>query len=458
MLVKNAISSGSEHIHLATTYAEACAARSRMWESLLVCRSGKCAEQILLSGVVELIVGVMLRDEKAADVTNVVIDLGFAPYNGKRLCRNEAIEMLVASKRGAEGSGVVAKAVVGEMIRQVRKYDTVAQERESLWRLGGGAKGMKGRQSRQEVIRVMRGLLALRSSEVVREMQFVGGVGGGLLEKEVGLWGEFGSGGMTLVAKKMLAREWVKWAKDQAEHLDDTRFTGADGDEEDLFRVDAELRELLGRGGREGSTDKMDGGRMEAHRVAVEEAVVNSTMPAGGVGGGGPPVLKTAVSEPAAAAPQVAFAAAAAAAPQAAAAAAAAVVAPAAPAAPSRRLCTVKVGGPPEALSLQRLLNAIAMDVGCEDCDVTALSVRRGMMKGKGEASIVEMSVEERAARAIYDRARADAFMKGSVGDGLVLVSVEVQGLGRIDNAGNEVFGSIDDDMEFGGGAGGGGA
>ena len=451
LLIKNAISSGSEHIHLATDYADACAARARMWECLLVSRSRKCAEQILLSGVCELIVGVMLRDEKAVDVTNVVIDLQFAPFNGKRLCRNEAINMLVACKKGAgEGSTVVSKAIVGEVIRQLRKYDTVAQERESLWRMGGGGKTLRARQARSEVIRVVRAILSVRSSELVRDLQFIAGVGTDLLEKEVALWNGLA---MSMVEKKHLAAEWVKWAKGQAEQYDDVRVV-ADEDN-DLFKYDSKLRELVGRGGRAGRR------RVEEETVGeeVKVAVMDSVAQSMGVGATAPvgkqvtidslpaPVERV-VSAPAASAPV---------APAAPTAAPSAAQTPlAAPVVPSKKLCTIKVSGPPEKLSLQKLLNGIAGDVGCDENEVTALSVRRGIQKGsKGEATIVELSVNESVATSIHTRARAGMFLNDA-GSGLTFVSVEIQGMGRIDNGGNEVFGGIDDDMEFGTTGGGG--
>ncbi|GMH77361.1 hypothetical protein TrST_g9172, partial [Triparma strigata] len=453
VLVKNSVETGSEHIHLATSYAAACAARFRMWESLLVSRSGKCAEQILLSGVCELIVGIMLRDEKSVDVTNVVIDLGFAPFNGKRLCRNEAIDMMVCCKRGAgdDGVTVVSKAVVGEIIRQARKYDAVAQERESLWRMGGGGKGLKAKQARSEVIRVMRSLLALRSGEIVRDLQFVGGVKTELLEREVALWS---GGGLSMSAKKSLAAEWVKWAKGQAEQYDDVRYI-ADEDENALFRYDEELRELLGRGGRERKGGEIGGAALgDGAKEALTRGVMESMAVT--VGGGEikvvdgvekPEAVVRGVSAPAATTPAVVGAPAPTASQQ------REVVQ--VEAAPARRLATLKMAGPPEMLSLQRLLNSIAADVGCDDNQISALSVRRGVQKGgRGEASVVELSVNEGVATAIHARARAGEFLRDA-GDGLRFVSVEVQSLGRIDGSGNEVFGAIDDDMDFGSGAGG---
>ncbi|GMH48764.1 hypothetical protein TrRE_jg2096, partial [Triparma retinervis] len=443
LLVKNAINSGSEHIHLATNYADACAARARMWECLLVSRSRKCAEQILLSGVCELIVGVMLRDEKAVDVTNVVIDLQFAPFNGKRICRNEAIGMLVACKKGiGEGSTIVSKAVVGEIVRQLRKYDTVAQERESLWRMGGGGKTLRARQARSEVIRVMRAILSVRSSELVRDLQFIAGVGTDLLEKEVALWSGLP---LNMVEKKHLAAEWVKWAKGQAEQYDSVRVV-ADEDN-DLFKYDSELRELVGRGGRAGRRRDEEEEVGQEVKAAITESVAQSM----GVGATAP--VGRQISTEALPAPVErvvsAPAATAAVAPQA---APSVVEAPevAPPAAPSKKLCTIKVVGPPEKLSLQKLLNGIAVDVGCDDNEMTALSVRRGIQKGgKGEATIVELSVNDGVATSIHARARAAMFLT-EAGSGLTFVSVEIQSMGRIDNKGNEVFGGIDDDMEFG--------
>ncbi|GMI35898.1 hypothetical protein TrCOL_g8668, partial [Triparma columacea] len=446
LLVKNAINSGSEHIHLATNYADACAARARMWECLLVSRSKKCAEQILLSGVCELIVGVMLRDEKAVDVTNVVIDLQFAPFNGKRLCRNEAIGMLVACKKGiGEGSTIVCKAVVGEIVRQLRKYDTVAQERESLWRMGGGGKTLRARQARSEVIRVMRAILSVRSSELVRDLQFIAGVGTDLLEKEVALWNGLP---LSMVEKKHLAAEWVKWAKGQAEQYDNVRVV-ADEDN-DLFKYDSELRELVGRGGRAGRRRDEEVG--QEVKAAITESVAqsmgagNATVPVGRnipIEAHPAPVERV-VSAPAATADIAPVA------PSQATASVAEALEVAPPAVPSKKLCTIKVVGPPEKLSLQKLLNGIAVDVGCDDNEITALSVRRGIQKGgNGEATIVELSVNDGVATSIHTRARAAMFLT-EAGSGLTFVSVEIQSMGRIDNKGNEVFGGIDDDMEFG--------
>ncbi|GMH61976.1 hypothetical protein TL16_g03382 [Triparma laevis f. inornata] len=431
MLVKNSVETGSEHIHLATSYAAACAARFRMWESLLVSRSGKCAEQILLSGVCELIVGVMLRDEKTVDVTNVVIDLGFAPFNGKRLCRNEAIDMMVCCKRGAGGDGVtvVSKAVVSEIIRQARKYDTVAQERESLWRMGGGGKGLKAKQARSEVIRVMRSLLALRSGEIVRDLQFVGGVRTELLEREVALWT---GGGLSMSQKKSLAAEWVKWAKGQAEQYDDVRYI-ADEDEDALFRYDEDLKELLGSGGKERMVTcgeervELGDGAKEAFSRGVMESMAVT------VGGG---VEAAGVEKPEAVARGVS----------------AQAVVTQTPVVQAQTQAQQR-----EVAPVQKLLNSIAADVGCDDNQISALSVRRGVQKGgRGEASVVELSVNEGVATAIHARARAGEFLRDA-GDGLRFVSVEVQSLGRIDGSGNEVFGAIDDDMDFGASGAGGG-
>ena len=480
-LVKNAINSGSEHIHLAMNYADACAARARMWECLLLSNSSKCAEQILLSGACELIVGTMLRDERAVNITNVVIDLHFAPFNGKRLCRNEAIDMLVRCKKGiGEGATVVSKAVVGEIVRQLRKYDTIAQERESLWRMGGGGKTIIAKQVRSEVIRVMRAVLSLRSSELVRDLQFVGGVKTDLLEKEVELWSGLVLG---ITQKKALAADWVTWAKDQAEQYHDVHCIAAE--EEKLFSIDNELRELLGRNGRAGrvmgrekggegeGTDKGDAAQVygDGVRAAVAGSILQSMGAAGSRGGVAAsmmqpqtaasnasadnnnsnnsgalpePILRTA-SDPAAAGIVEASGAQLMVPSQ-------SVPAPAPqlpPAVPGKRLCTIKVVGPPAMLSLQKLISGVANDVGCNDNEITALSVRRGIQKsGKLEASLVELSVHESVASSIYTRARAGAFLNNT-GNELTFVNVEIQSMGMIDSNGNEVFGSIDDDMDF---------
>lgn len=119
---------GVEFVHLVWTYPAGRQARTKLLDRVLWRGHRGLVEQIVISGLIELIVSNMLPDCTTTDISNARLPATFVRYNGTPLLRNEGIALLervVARRRRCP-------AVATETSRQIVRHELPSVEMAHL--------------------------------------------------------------------------------------------------------------------------------------------------------------------------------------------------------------------------------------------------------------------------------------------------------------------------------------
>lgn len=123
-LVRESRRLGVEEVHLLPTYPGGRRARMKLLDRILWRAHRKLHEQVIISGLVDLIVSNLLPDCATTDIVSMRLPASFMRYNGAPLVRNEGIALLerVVARRHH------CPSVAREMARQTVRHQVASAE------------------------------------------------------------------------------------------------------------------------------------------------------------------------------------------------------------------------------------------------------------------------------------------------------------------------------------------
>ena len=129
-LVRESRRLGVEEIHLLSTYPGGRWARIKLLDRILWQAHRKLHEQVIISGLVELIVSNLLPDCATTDIVSTRLPASFMRFNGTPLVRNEGIALLerVVARRHH------CPSIAREMARQTVRHKVSSAESDRLQR------------------------------------------------------------------------------------------------------------------------------------------------------------------------------------------------------------------------------------------------------------------------------------------------------------------------------------
>lgn len=154
-IVRHSRRLGVEDVHLLRTFPTGRRARVKLLDRILSLSRHEFQEQVIVSRLIEFIVGDMLPDCEPIEFVNTQLPASFARHNGTPLVRNEGISLMERVLERRRRSPFIAR----EMARQTVRLDLLAAEYYRLRRF-------RNRSVRAGVSVCLRCLVCLESSPV----------------------------------------------------------------------------------------------------------------------------------------------------------------------------------------------------------------------------------------------------------------------------------------------------